>query len=135
MISFTVPGAPKGKGRPRFARSGNRIVTYTPADTVAYEKLIAAKAKEAMRGEKPMTGGVYLSVKVDYQVPKSWSEKKKIQALTGAIVPTVKPDVDNILKVVADALNGVVWQDDAQVVWATVKKMYGATPGIEVTVS
>lgn len=135
MICFTVPGALKGKGRPRFARSGNRIITYTPPDTVAYENLIAAKAKEAMRGQRPMEGGVYLTVAVDYPVPKSWSEKKKIQALIGGIVPTVKPDVDNILKVVSDALNGVAWKDDAQVIWATVKKKYGMIPGIEVTVS
>lgn len=45
-----------------------------------------------------------------------------------------KPDVDNIVKIVADALNGVAYHDDTQIVSVLAKKVYAASEGLDVIV-
>lgn len=134
MICFTVPGAPKGKGRPRFARSGNRIVTYTPPDTVAYENAVKAIALQVMRGRDRILGACKIYVTAFFPIPKSWSASKKQLAISGKIRPTKKPDLDNILKIICDPLKGIVWQDDDQVVGDDTNKWYGEEPRVEVMI-
>lgn len=132
MISFFIPGPPVGKGRPRATRSGRM---YTPAKTVKYESLVALAAHEAMLGAIPLSGPVRVTINIFCEVAQSWSQKKKNAALDGTLKPTGKPDFDNIAKAVADAMNGVIYQDDKQIVWALITKQYSATPGVEVHVS
>lgn len=134
MISFTVPGAPKGKGRPRFACSGNRIITYTPPDTVAYETAVKAAALQNLSGRKPFDVPCEIRIMAAFPIPASWPEKKKSQARLDRLWPTKKPDADNILKTVCDALNGIAWKDDAQVIRAHVTKCYDDKPRVEVTI-
>lgn len=132
MITFVVPGQPQGKGRARSTKSGRH---YTPAKTVAYERLIAACADDVVGELEGMTGPVELHVIAVFGVPASWSKKKREAALQWDTYPTVKPDADNIAKAVCDALNGVVWLDDSQVVDCRVKKVYGREPRLDVTVA
>ena len=68
-----------------------------------------------------------LEIKIDvfFSVPQSFSKKKREQALTDEIRPTVKPDWDNISKNICDALNGVAFPDDKAIVSGTVNKYYG----------
>jgi Holliday junction resolvase RusA-like endonuclease len=66
-------------------------------------------------------------------VPGSWPKSKKAKALAGIITPTVKPDADNLAKSVCDALNGVAWVDDKQVIKLHVFKAYGV-PRVEVEI-
>lgn len=139
-VSFEVPGAPQGKARPRFrvarTRAGKQFVSvYTPAATMAYEKAIAWAAKAAMRSREPMTGPVELNVTAVMPVPESWPVKRRNAALVESIRPTVKPDFDNIEKVVADAIKGIVWLDDSQVCVSGFRKRYGADPALLVEVS
>lgn len=134
MICFTVNGAPKGKGRPRFARSGNRIITYTPPETVDYENVVKAAAMQAMRGRKPVDMPCEVRIMAVFPIPKSWSAAKKSQARLERILPAKKPDADNIIKIICDALNGIAWRDDSQVVRAFVSKCYDDKPRVEVTV-
>lgn len=132
MITFTVPGQPQGKGRARSTKSGRH---YTPAKTVAYERMIGECAAEVM-GERPvLTGPAELHVVAVFGVPASWSKTKREAALQWDTYPTVKPDADNIGKAVCDALNGLVWVDDSQVVDCRVKKVYGREPRLSVTVA
>jgi Holliday junction resolvase RusA-like endonuclease len=77
---------------------------------------------------------VALSLIVLHPIPKSWSKRRQEAALAGTERPTTKPDADNVAKVVADACNGVVWVDDAQVVELSVSKRYSSTPGVMVEV-
>lgn len=130
MISFTVPGQPQGKGRARFGNGR----TYTPAKTVAYEGLIAFAASEAMRHHQLIEGPVYVTVTATFDIPKSWSKKKRMEASSGLLWHTGKPDGDNVLKALGDGLNGVVWKDDSQVAFAKVMKRYGDVPGLHVVV-
>ena len=131
MITFCVPGQPQGKGRARSTKSGRH---YTPAKTVAYERLIAQCAAEAMGDWQVITGPAECHVIAVFGVPASWSKKRREAALQWVDYPTVKPDGDNIAKAVKDALNGLVWIDDSQVVDLRVKKVYGSWPRLDVTV-
>ena len=130
ITSFTVAGEPQGKARPRFTRCGR---TYTPRKTVAYEEAI----REAFR----MAGGKLTEMPVKVQItayckiPISVSKTRAEKMFHGEILPAKKPDVDNIGKVVLDALNGVAYKDDAQVCLLKVGKLYSHDPMIFVTVS
>lgn len=134
MIEFTVPGEPQGKGRARVGRVNGHARMFTPAKTVAYEGLIAHAASEAMKATKPSEAACEVFVVATFAVPASWSRRKRESALSGVVRPTKKPDGDNIAKAVGDGCNGVVWRDDSQVVDWRVRKVYGETPGLSVSV-
>ena len=133
-IRFTVPGQPVGKGRPRAFRMGKGVRMFTPEKTATYENLIATAAHGAMRGRPPVEGAVSVDLDIRLMVPMSWSAKRRGQALEGLIHPTKKPDADNVTKSIFDAMNGIVWGDDVQVVRLSLRKRYGATPGVTVAV-
>lgn len=128
MITITIPGEARGKGRPRFARRGNFVKTYTDEKTASYENLVAMAGAEAMQGRPLIAGAVHATMEVRVAVPKSWSKKKTAAALAGDVLPTTKPDLDNVIKAIMDALNGIVWQDDKQVVQLAVRKRYAEKP-------
>lgn len=130
-ITIELLGEPKGKGRPRHTRSG---VTYTPLGTRSYEAQLAWAAQVAMRGRKPLTGPLRLSVTAFIPIPRSWSGKRQRMAAAGEIRPTSRPDYDNILKTM-DALNGIVWRDDAQIIDARCVKLYDERPRLKITVT
>ena len=124
MIVFTIPGTPVGKGRPRFARRGNLVTTFTPEKTASYENLVKVKAEEAMVGRELIAGAVAVTILLFITPPASWSNKKMLQALNHEILPTTKPDIDNVIKGIFDAMNEIVWNDDKQVVDVTFRKRY-----------
>lgn len=126
-IAFTIPGVPVGKGRPRFAKRGNFVQAYTPEKTASYENLVKVKAEEAMRGITPFESAVAVGIHLFVTPPASWSQKKQREALAGRIFPTSKPDVDNVVKGIFDAMNEIVWKDDKQAVDVVVSKRYCTT--------
>jgi len=119
-----VPGTPVPKGRPRFARRGNFVSAYTDDKTASYENLVKVKAEQAMRGVALFEGPVFVTVSLYVTPPASWSQKKQRAALAGEVMPTSKPDIDNVVKGIFDAINDVVWRDDKQVVTLAVSKRY-----------
>lgn len=133
-IHFHIPGQPVGKGRPRIGRVGAHARMFTPAKTVSYESTVALFAAQAMAGRPLLTGPVNLQMRVDFAIPASWSMKKQRAAEAGLILPAVKPDADNVAKAICDAINGVVWVDDVQVVDLTLKKRYSVLPGVAVRI-
>lgn len=133
-VSFFVPGQPVGKGRPRAAKRGKHIQLYTPEKTASYENLVATAAHGSMRGAEPIKGACHVDMEIRLMVPVSWSAKRRDQALDGQILPTKKPDMDNVLKAVFDAINGIVWQDDVQVIQVQASKRYSAIPGVAVVI-
>ncbi len=74
--------------------------------------------------------GTYVDMRVIayLPIPKSTSKVKRAKMLTGEIRPTVKPDFDNIGKLIADALNKVAYDDDKCIVDAQVRKFYSDHP-------
>lgn len=129
--SFTVLGEPKGKGRPRFTKTGR---TYTPNDTMNYEGAVW-NAFRAKYEEAEQIGGAFsIVIRAYFGIPKSASKKKREMMLTEKIRPTKKPDIDNITKIIMDALNGTAFGDDAGAVGGTIDKYYGAVPRVEVEI-
>lgn len=124
MCDFEVEGKPVGKGRPRFRRMGNFVQTYTPAATADYEKLVRLRFQNAcgVITEKP----VKVEVVACFAPPKSARKRDRIEMLANRILPDKKPDVDNIAKIILDALNGIAYKDDSQVVDLSVKKCFAA---------
>ncbi|WP_334067277.1 RusA family crossover junction endodeoxyribonuclease [Burkholderia cepacia] len=131
-VEFIVPGAPLAKGRPRFARSGAHVTTYTPEKTERYENLVKMAARAAMRSTAPYAGPIRLILHIGLPIPASWSNKRQGEAAAGAIGATKKPDADNVVKALKDGMNGVVYVDDGQVVDLWVSKRYARTPGVRI---
>lgn len=130
-VMFTVSGEPQGKERPRVTGRG----TYTPPKTKAYEKLVQTIYKTqcgaAHFGERPLT----VSIRAYYGIPKSAAKRQRERMLTDKTWPTKKPDADNIAKSVLDALNGIAYRDDAQVICLDVVKHWDEKPRVEVWIS
>jgi len=133
-ITFTVYGEPVAKGRPKFFRRGNFVGTYTPKKTADAETDFKTQAL-SRRPCKPVTGQVDLEVSFFRPIPKSFSKRKRLDALDGRIAPITRPDVDNYVKLICDAMNGIFWVDDAQIVCMRVHKKYSDTPRTEVTMT
>lgn len=136
MLTLHIPGQPQGKGRARsFKTLNGGIGHYTPQKTRTYEGMIRTQAIEAMGMEGPTRRPVSLDLIINYEIPISWPKWKLSAATDGQIAPTVKPDADNVAKAIKDALNGVVWVDDCQVVILSIQKAYSITPGVLVQVT
>ena len=121
-------GEPKGKERPRFCHNGQ---IYTPKQTTTYEQqIIFDYYKQCGNVKFNENSQLELSVAAYFKIPK----KKKAEMRIGGIRPTKKPDGDNILKAVADALNGVCYKDDKNIVKMSIEKFYSDVPRIEVVV-
>lgn len=133
-ITVELLGDPVPKGRPRFASIRGRVVAFTPKKTRSYEADLSAIARAAMDGLPPMEGPLSMMVLVYLPIPKSWSKKKQQLALSSKLMPTSRPDIDNYAKLAADALNTIVYHDDAQIVSLTVLKYYSSTPLLHIYV-
>lgn len=133
-IFLIIEGEPVGKGRPRAFRAGSGVRMFTPGKTKDYEQLVQAEAIKAMMGKPPIVGPVELRLSLACSVPASWSKAKRDKALAGEIVPTKKPDIDNVVKAVCDALNGIVWHDDVQVTDLIVRKRFSESPYVQAIV-
>lgn len=135
-IKFTVLGTPQGKGRPRFTKVGNYVRTYTPDGTISYENLVRLEYRRQCNDYR-FEDGVPLDVRIIayYDVPKSVSKKKREQMLTHQLRPLKKPDNDNIIKCVLDALNQIAYKDDVQVADCQLRKFYSEQPRIVVSIS
>jgi Holliday junction resolvase RusA-like endonuclease len=128
-LRFHIPGEPVAKARARSTSSG---LHYTPAKTAAYEKLVAWHAKAAMGASSPIPGPVAVFLQAVYTVPASWRGKRS-KDVVGQFKAS-RPDLDNIVKSVFDGMNGVVWNDDAQVCELRAEKSYGLVAGVTVEV-
>lgn len=136
-VTFQVPGKPQGKARARTYYNANarKHVSSTPDKTVLYENFIKDRYLQKADGVYLEAGiPVTLRIVARFLPPKSKPKKVKQQMLDGEILPLKKPDMDNIVKVVADALNGVAYHDDTQIALVVAKKAYSAVEGLDVTV-
>lgn len=138
FLCFELEGRPGHKGRHRsrmvFPRNGKAFIqNYPDPATEAYEKVLAEYASLLMRRRQPTTHPVALLVHSFRSIPVSWSPRDREAALAGAIRPTSRPDWDNHAKI-TDALNGIVWADDAQVVDGRSIKVYSDRPALRIEV-
>jgi len=127
MRAFSIPGKPTPKARARTTKAG---VTFTPKPTQLAEGKVLECYLAAYPDAPPYEGAVELSVMVYFSIPPSWSKKKAAAAKDAPHVS--RPDLDNIIKMVTDALNGVAFKDDSQISYITAMKNYGTKEGVVV---
>lgn len=137
--TFTIPGEPGAKGRPRLSvdRYRGYPKIHTPDKTINYENLVILEYDKVYHEAELYAPKVMLELSIDayYTIPESISKKKKEAMAAGLIRPTKKPDIDNVLKIIADALNKVAYHDDSQIVSVCVNKYYSEKPRVEVALS
>ena len=127
-MHFVIPGKPKGKTRPRFSKGGKN--TYTDKGTREYEEKVAEAFREA---GGTMANYAAIKIRAYYLIPQKTRKDILAGMISGKIRPAKKPDLDNVLKIIMDALTGVAFEDDNQIVQAYIEKMYGEEPRVEVT--
>lgn len=132
MYEFEIPGEIVGKGRPRMNTYTGKA--YTPTKTKNYEYLVRQWFVFKYPRFEMTKAPVRVTIIAYFDIPKSTSKKKTEQMLNNEIRPTKKPDIDNITKIILDALNKFVYQDDTQVIELIVKKYYANTPKVYVKV-
>jgi Holliday junction resolvase RusA-like endonuclease len=139
MIKFDVSGEPKGKGRPRVTtrKMGDtyRSIAYTPKETASYENWVKCCFMQAK--QKRIDGNVPLIANITayYGIPKSTSRKMADAMLSEEVLPTKKPDCDNIIKIILDSLNGIAYDDDKQIVQVMFRKLYtSGEPKVSVSI-
>ena len=125
-ISFTVYGNPVPKARARTVRLKNGFTTtYTPKKTEQWEDMIRLQILKH-RPEKLLDSAIALKAVFVLQRPKSIPKKRKY--------PETKPDLDNLLKSLTDAMEGIIYTNDSRIVKKEVEKVYGDPPRVEVEV-
>lgn len=125
---------PISKLRHRTVINNGKCITYTPKKTTQYEEIIKWHAIREMENKVPFDVAVVIAVIFYFSPPKSWPRKKKKEVISNNSFHIVKPDVDNLLKSVKDALNGIVYIDDKLVCQAIVSKQYSEVPSIHILV-
>ena len=132
-LLFVVPGEPVAQPRHRVRTIGKRSMVYLPKShpVNAYKAAIKAAFMDAAGKWKTVTGPIQLNVYCSFSMPASWSKKKRAES-QGAL-HDAKPDSDNVLKAVKDALTDCgVWIDDKQVALASISKRWSVTPQTEI---
>jgi len=130
-VTVVIAGEPVAKARPRLTRRG---IAYTPAHTRKYEAHGRLAAQLAMGDRPPIEVPVRLELVADLPIPDSWSGRRRALAVTGDLLPTSRPDVDNYIKAGLDSLNEIVVRDDSQVVEITARKRFSVAPKLVMTV-
>lgn len=130
---FIAFGAPVPKGRPRFNRKAG--IAYTPRETQIYEKEVQAYFLMQYPHHKVLDKPLAVSIDAYFEPPKSTSNRVKAQMYAGEIRHAKKPDADNIIKSICDALNGVAYVDDGQIVCVSCRKLYSDKARCEVTIT
>lgn len=127
-IKVTIPGECVPKGRPRLTRYG----VYTPPKTKTYE----SKVRAILRTQKvpKLEGALKVTVVINRAIPKSMTKQNKMQALAKALLPTKKPDLDNYVKAVLDACNGIAFHDDSAICELQAYKFYSNNPRVELKI-
>lgn len=129
---IVVPGPPRGVERARSRivrkRDGSQFVsTYTASKTRNEQAVIRQMASDEMGDRPPFDGALELRLGAHLPIPQSFSKKRTADALAGRLLPTTKPDFDNIAKFV-DALKGIAFRDDNQIADAHIWKRYSDRP-------
>ncbi len=133
IVRFTIPGEPKGKARPRVFKDDRteKSRAITPGDTLNYENLVIWTYQNATGGHK-LQGEIEATIIAMYPIAKNMTKKNRQLIEEGKLHPTKKPDLDNVAKIILDALNSIAYHDDSQVVRMTLEKHYSDNPRVEV---
>lgn len=135
FIKFVIPAIPVAQPRQRHASVNGHIRNYVPNSHPVHSFKAAARmaAQQAYKGA-PLEGALHVELVFVMPRPQALVWKKK--PMPRAWCPK-KPDRDNLEKSVYDALNGLLWRDDAQICDGAIRKVYASgseQPKVEVIV-
>lgn len=122
MYEFEVPGKITGKARPRVNTITGRA--YTPSNTKDYEMLIKQYFKVKYPHYETLEGRIKVKIIAYFAIPKSTNKEQQKEMLENKISPTKKPDIDNIIKIILDAMNKMAFKDDSQIAKLEIEKVY-----------
>ena len=131
MKQLTIDGVPVAKGRPRFGRYG----TYTPKKTQEYEEYVKMCWLAKYGSIQPSEQSLEVNIVFYLPIPKNVNKKQRAEMLNGKIKHTKKPDIDNLIKSVLDALNGIAYSDDSKIIKVAAEKQYSEKPRTEIQIS
>ena len=120
-VEFVIDGRPVAKERARVLKYGR---TYTPKKTRDYERLVK-QVYELQVGEYLGESALLVEIDFYFTIPKSYTKKRIESIKSGQELYTKRPDLDNLAKTVTDALNGVAYKDDNQIIEMKLRKHYG----------
>jgi Holliday junction resolvase RusA-like endonuclease len=124
-LKFTFDITPQSKLRPRLTRGGN---VYTPQKTKDYERALATLlALKLAPGFKPILAPIECEFEFYFKKAKSVPKSR--------LDHTTRPDLDNLVKAVKDAFNGILWKDDSQIYGLSALKAYGEKECVKLTVT
>ena len=124
---------PVEQARPRATKTWKGIRLYDPKKVSTYKKQLGMMCKFQYK-DKPLAGPLIVSLKFYRHIQSSISKKERELRITGAHRPIVKPDTDNYIKSTLDGLNGLLWEDDNQIVKIVAEKYYSEQPRVEIEV-
>ncbi len=125
---------PVEQARPRATKMGRGIRLYDPKKVSVYKKQLAMMCQLQYKND-PVTGPLKVELTFFRHVQSSVSKKERKLRLSGSHRPVVKPDTDNYIKSTLDGLNGILWEDDNQIVDLIAHKYYSDQPRVEVEVN
>ena len=133
QLFFTFDIEPTPQLRPRVSSRGGYVRVYDPPKVKQFKSLLRSLAVHQY-ARPPLLGPLSVSLTFYRPVQSSISKTERDRRLSNQSKPVVKPDTDNYIKATLDALNGVLWHDDAQIVKITGEKKYSDRPKITVSV-
>lgn len=132
-LTFQVSGIPKAQPRVKAFRRGNHAGVYDPGTADGWKLLVRDEARKAWDG-KQFEGTVSVEIEFWMPRPKAHFNKKGLKA-DAPVYHTSKPDLDNLLKAVFDALTNLgVWRDDSQIASIQSCKSFSSAPGAYITI-
>ncbi len=132
LIFIEIPGVPVSKKRPRFFRRGNYVGTYNPQESE--ESKTMWHISQAMEGRKPLDVPLELMMTFFMPIPNSLPKCKR-NVIESNPIHGKKPDIDNLIKHVLDAANGILFVDDRQIHSIRARKKYSNEPKTRIVVS
>lgn len=130
-VTIRIPIEPQPKGRPKFTTIAGHPHAYTPKKTLNYESQISDLYKQLSGRfyiKKPQA--IHVAIMFGMPIPMSTPKKNRPLMIADEIKHVKKGDIDNLAKSVLDALNGIAWEDDSQIVSLNLKKFYAEEPHI-----
>jgi len=133
-LILSIPGEPCAQGRPRFSTKGGFVKAYDPAKSKNYKAFVKLIATEEIKkqGWRYTTLPLQATIIAHLSIPSSQTKKFKIGAIKGENRPTKKPDMDNLVKTCQDALEGIAYKNDSQIVTLLAGKYYSDEPRVEI---
>ena len=125
-MKITIPGQP-------FSQKRHRTNGYRRYDPSSKDKKTIRKQLLPIKPTNPLESKLSVIIRAYFQTPKSWSKKK--QKSVECTSRPKSPDVDNIVKIYADAMNGYIYKDDRQIVHCDIAKKYSMEPRIEIIIN